>query len=208
MKTAALTLAALSASALSLIAAPVIAQDLAAPSGAYKLDPTHASITWQVKHMGLSNYTARFTKFDIELNLDVETPANSTVTATVDPTSVRTDYPLADQKDFDAEVAGEKFLKAGEFPQITFTSTAVEVTGDTTATITGDLTMSGVTQTVTLDAVLNGSLASHPFAKVPAVGFSATGVLDRTAFGVEFLAPQIVAPEVSFMIEAEFVKAE
>ena len=208
MKTAALTLAAFGVSALSMIAAPAIAQDIAAPSGAYKLDNTHASITWRVKHMGLSNYTARFTKFDIALNLDVENPANSTVTATIDPTSVRTDYPLADQKDFDGEVAGEKFLKSGEHPEITFTSTAVELTGENTAKVTGDLTMLGQTQPVTLDVVLNGALAEHPFAKVPAVGFSATGELDRTAFGVAFLAPQIVAPEVSFMIEAEFVKAE
>ena len=121
---------------------------------------------------------------------------------------MRTDYPFADDKDFDAEVAGEKFLNSGGFPEIGFKSTSVTVTGDGQATIVGELTLAGVTQEVTMEAVLNGSMESHPFAKAPAVGFSAAGSLDRTAFGIDFLAPQVVAPEVTFSIEAEFIKAE
>lgn len=185
---------------------PALASDVPVPSGAYKLDPTHASLTWQVSHLGLSNYTARFTKFDIALTLDVENPANSTVSATIDPTSVRTDFPGS--KDFDGEIAGEKILNSGSFPEITFVSKSITLGDDNTATIVGDMTMAGVTQELTLDAVLNGALESHPFAKAPAVGFSATGSLDRTTFGVDFLAPNVVGPAVSFMIEAEFVKAE
>lgn len=196
----------LAAAAATFAVSNAAAFEVNAPSGAYKLDPTHASITWKVGHLGLSNYTARFATFDIELTLDVENPANSAVSATIDPTSVRTDFPGA--KDFDGEIAGEKILNAGAFPEITFVSKSVDVTGDNTATITGDLMLAGVTQEVSLDAVLNGSLESHPFAKVPAVGFSATGSLDRTVFGVDFLAPQVVAPVVTFAIEAEFIKAE
>ncbi|MEO1292871.1 MAG: YceI family protein [Pseudomonadota bacterium] len=200
-------LAAAAAVATLPLAAPVaFAQDVTVPSGAYKLDPTHASITWKVSHMGLSSYTARFTQFDIQLNLDTENPTASTVSATIDPTSVRTDFP--GQKDFDGEISGsDKLLNAGSHPQITFASKSVTMTGDNTAEIVGDLTMLGVTQEVTLSAVLNGALPEHPFAKVPAVGFSATGTLDRTAFGMDFLAPQVVGPEVQVAIEAEFLKA-
>lgn len=193
--------------AASLFTVPAVAQTVEAPSGAYALDKTHASITWRVKHLGMSNYTARFTDFDIDLTLDVDAPANSTVSATIDPKSVRTDFP--GEKDFDGEIANDaRFLNADQHAEITFTSTAIEVTGDNTAKITGDLSMAGATQEVVLDATLNGSMAEHPFAKKPAVGFSATGELDRTAFGIEFLAPFVVAPTVEFMIEAEFVKAD
>ncbi|MEO1329488.1 MAG: YceI family protein [Pseudomonadota bacterium] len=197
-----------------LLAAPAAAQSADAPSGAYNLDPTHASVVFKVAHLGLSDYTARFTKFDIALNLDAENPANSTVTATIDPSSVETEYPGA--TDFNGEIANDaKFLNAGQFPEITFTSTSVEPTGDNTAKVTGDLSMLGATQPVTLDVVLNGALANHPFAKKPAVGFTATGEFDRTVWGMAHLTntlgadgPAIVSPTVSFEIQAEFIKAE
>ena len=78
------------------------AAELTVPSGTYQLDPTHASMVWKVKHLGLSNYTARFNRFDATITLDAENPTASTVTATVDPASIDTDYPLAEQKDFNA----------------------------------------------------------------------------------------------------------
>jgi polyisoprenoid-binding protein YceI len=65
----------------------------------------------------------------------------------------------------------------------------------------------GVTRPVTLDVVLNGSMKSHPFAKVPALGFSAKGSITRTAFGLN--PPPIregVGDEVELLIEAEFLK--
>ena len=178
--------------------------DVPVPSGAYKMDPTHASIVWRVDHLGLSMYTARFTKFDMNLDLNVEDPAKSSVTATIDPTSIRTDYP--GQKDFDGNLATQpNFFNAGTFPEITFTATGIEMTGDKTAKIMGDLTMLGKSIPVTFDAELHGALAQHPFAKAPAVGFSATGTIDRAAFGMSAV-PNIGA-EVEVMIQAEFLKA-
>lgn len=187
-----------------------------APSGEYALDKTHANVLFQVKHAGLAPYTARFDRLDATLTLNVEDPSQSVVTATIDSGSVNTNYP--GEKDFSGEISNsEKFLNAREFPEITFTSTAVEPTGDRTATITGDLTMLGVTKTVTLDAELTGSLASHPFAGgKPAVGFVAEGVLDRTEWGLTNLTntmpplegAAIVGAEVTVMIQAEFVKAD
>lgn len=179
--------------------------DVPVPSGAYVMDNTHASLTFRINHLGLSNYTARFTDFDINLNLDVDNPENSTVTATVNPTSVRTDYP--GEKDFDGEIANDaNFFNAGQFPEVTFASTSVEKTGDNTATITGDLTMLGTTLPITLDATLVGALEQHPFVGSPAVGFSATGTLDRSDFGMTHLIPN-VGDAVTFIIEAEFIKA-
>ena len=181
------------------------AADIAAPSGAYAMDPTHASITWKVSHFGLSDYTARFTKFYVKLNLDVDHVENSTVSASIDPTSVRTDHPGGT---FDSEISTDpKFLNATDFPKIEFVSKTVEKTGDNTALIHGEMTMLGVSKPITLVATLGGSLAAHPYAKVPAVGFHAEGTVKRSEFGFDHLVPY-VGDEITFEIEAEFIKAD
>lgn len=203
--------------AVAIIAAPLAANaaDVKAPSGKYALDKTHANIILQVNHLGLSPYTARFDAFDATLDLNVEDPTKSSVTATVDVGSFSTNFP--GEEDFDGKVAtDEKFLNGKKFPSIAFASKKVTQTSETTATITGDLTMLGVTKEITLDAQFIGSVADHPFAKKPAVGFVASGVIDRTAWGFNHLAvtipaiapAQIVSSEVSISIQAEFVKAD
>lgn len=203
-----LAAALLAAPMAALTAAPAAAQEtLDVPSGAYTMDNTHATILWRVKHMGLSEYVARFESFAIDLTLDGETPANSAVSATVDVTSVSTPFPNGDS--FNTEISTDpRFLNGNEFAEITFTSTSIEPTGPQTARITGDLTMLGVTRSETFDAEVVGFIAEHPFAKKPAIGFKAVGTIDRTAYGLDFLAPMVVAPEVEIEINAEFVKAE
>ncbi len=192
--------------ALASLSTATFAEDIAAPSGTYAMDPTHASLTWKVNHFGLSNYTARFTKFDVKLSLDVANVANSSVSATIDPLSVKTDYP--GDVDFDGEISkSDNFLKAGTFPKIEFVSKTVEKTGATTALIHGDVTLLGVTKPLTLKATLNGSMPSHPYAKVPAVGFHAEGTINRTEFGMNYLVPY-VGEDIAFVIEAEFIKAD
>jgi len=180
---------------------------LPAPSGTYKNDPTHTSLTWKVLHMGLSKYTARLNDVSITLALDGEDPAASSVTAEIDPTSVDTGYP--GETDFDGEIANdERFFNAGTFPTISFESKAIEMTGEQTARITGDLSFLGVTKAVTLDATLVGAMEKHPFAGVPAIGFSATTTLDRTDFGLDYLSGRGLGDEVEIVIQAEFLKAE
>ncbi len=190
--------------ALAAAATTVSAASLDVPSGVYKMDPTHASLVWRVNHIGLSRYTARFTKFDINLDLNAEDVTKSKVSATLDPLSVRTDY--VGSKDFDKEISSDpKYLNAGKFPEITFTATGIEATGDTTGKMTGDLTMLGVTKPVTFDITLNGAQKKHPFAQKPAVGFGAVGTIKRSDYGFTHLLP-LVGDEVTLMIEAEFIK--
>lgn len=184
------------------------AQSLDIPSGTYKLDPTHGSVIWKVTHLGLSHYTARFNKLDATITLDAAHPDQSTVVATIDPASVDTDYPYPQNRDFNAELRDdERFFKVHQFPQITFKSTGIELTGDHAGKITGDLTLLGVTRSVTLDAVLNGTLAEHPYAKQPAVGFSAVTTVKRSDFGMDWGLP-FVGDDVQVLIEAEFIKAD
>lgn len=186
--------------------------ELKAPAGVYVMDPTHASLQWSIPHNTISNYTARFNKFDAKITLDPANLANSTVEATIDPTSVDANFPgdyagthaATGFKSWNEDIARNKnFLNAGAFPQVTFKSTKVELTGTRTAKVTGDLTFLGVTKPVTLDATFGGELEQHPFMPVPAIGFSAEGTFKRTDFGMP-LGP--VGDEVTIRFDAEFIK--
>lgn len=194
-------------STVALIATSAANTRIEATPGAYVMDPTHASLHWKVKHMGLSNYTARFKKFDVALNFDPNDISKSTVRAVVDMSSVETDFVPQGGRDFNAELKSEPFFNIGRYKEAVFTSKKVTSTGPDTMRVEGDLVFLGQARPVTLDVKLNGSMASHPFVKVPAVGFSAKGTIKRSNFGLN--PPPIqqgVGDEVELEIEAEFVK--
>jgi polyisoprenoid-binding protein YceI len=175
-----------------------------APSGAYKLDPTHATLLFRVKHLGFSNYTGRFTKFDAKLNLDTADPTKSTLEASVDANSLALENPPAG---FVNEIKG--WLGVAKAPLWTFRSRTVELTGPDTARISGDFTMNGVTKPVALDARFNGGYPGHPMDPNARIGFSATGELKRSEFGVAQGIPAPgstmgVSDAVEIILEAEF----
>jgi polyisoprenoid-binding protein YceI len=182
-----------------------------APAGTYTLDRSHASLLFRVNHLGFSRYTARFTRFDAELRLDPADPAAASVVATIDASSIETDNPDPTY-DFDAQLRGEAWLDAARFPQMTFRSTRVELTGPDTARITGDLALHGVTLPVSLDATFNGGYAGHPLDPFGArIGFSAQGSLERSRFGIAEGVPAPgssigVGDAVEILIEAEFTQ--
>lgn len=195
----------------SFAATPAHAQEMTPwkdmPAGVYSIDKTHASLLWKVSHAGLSNYTARFKSFDADITFDPADLTKSKVTAKIDPASLETDYVPTAEKDFNKNlITQEQWFNAGKFPQITFTSTKIEVTGDNTGKIHGDLTLLGVTKPVVLDAVFNGAYAVQPFSKKPTLGFSATGSLTRSDFGLDTYVPAI-GDKVDIVIEAEFAKS-
>ena len=177
------------------------------PSGTYGLDKGHASVTWRVDHLGLSNYTARFADIEASLDWNSEDPTASTVSVTIDPMSVRTDYYLAEEKDWDNVLSTDaRWFNAGEHPEISFVSTGATIGEGNTGTVTGDLTLLGVTQPITLDVTFNGGLLNR-FAQKWAMGFSGTTTINRSEFGMGALVPNI-GDEVEILIEAEFIKAD
>jgi len=174
------------------------------PSGIYTLDKTHASVTWKVSHMGLSYYTARFTSMDATLNFDAKDPTKSTLKASVDPLSIRTDYPDAAKKDFDGELAkGKDWFNAEAFPEISFVSKKIVMTGKHTGDVTGDLTLLGKTKPLTLHVTFNGAYAKKPMIEAPGIGFSATATLKRSEWGFGTYVPMI-GDDVTLLIETEF----
>lgn len=190
------------------LAVPVAAQDAApkpAPAGVYLSDPAHTSLTWRISHFGLSNYTARFTGIKARLDWNPAEPARSTLEVKVDPASVRTDFPFPEVEDFDRKIATAPEFLAGK--DIVFVAKSIEVTGEATGRIAGDLTFRGETRPMTLDVRFNGSMAEHPMDKKAHLGFSATGTVRRTDWGLDFAAP-VLGEDVELLIETEFLPAE
>ena len=113
------------------------------PAGAYTLDRTHASLIFRVNHLGFSNYTARFKRFDAKLQFDPANLAASKVTASVDVDSLETDFPDPARLDFNAVLKGAAWLDVAQFPRMEFASSHIDVTGVNTLRIHGDLTLHG-----------------------------------------------------------------
>jgi len=177
-----------------------------APSGAYSVDLTHASVVWKVSHLGFSTYVGRFNDFSAELNLDSNDFTNSSVDVDIKVDSIDTAYPFAEEEDFNQKLA-KKWFKSESYPSITFKSKSVSDLVDGKAKVAGELGMLGQTHDVILDVTFNKGVASHPFKKVPVVGFSATTSIDRTVWGLSKFAPNIGA-QVEIEIEGEFLKTK
>jgi polyisoprenoid-binding protein YceI len=181
------------------------------PSGEYLLDKSHGSLLFRVDHIGLTHFTARFSRFDAKLQLDPADPARSSLTATIDTNSVDTGN--GDPTfDFDALIRGETLLDAARYPEMTFTSTEIAMTSPSTARVTGDFTMHGVTAPVTLDVSFNAGYGGGSVDPSGSrIGFSAHGTLKRSAFGIALGIPEPgstigVGDDVEILIEVEFLQ--
>ncbi len=189
--------------------APAFAQTpvTEAPAGRYSLDITHASLLWRISHFGLSNYTARFTRFDATLDFDPVDLSRCACTATIDVGSVETDYPAGlNKRDWNADLRGEKFFNVAKFASATWRSRSVKPLDAKRMSIAGELSLLGVSAPVTLEATLNGGFRSRPVTRLPTVGFSARGSFDRRPFGLVTPSPEEgVGASVEIIIEAEFI---
>jgi polyisoprenoid-binding protein YceI len=165
----------------------------------YKLDPTHTSVIFIVNHLGFSNFQGRFGGTSGELTLDRENPAASSATISIDLTQVDSGF-----EGLDNHMKTADFLNVEQSPTATFKSTSVEMTGDKTATITGDLTLLGQTKPLVLDVTLTGE-GDHPMTGDHVLGFGATGTVTRSEYGMNYLVPA-VSDEVELQISAEFLK--
>lgn len=180
-------------------------------AGEYKLDKSHATLIFVVNHLGFSNYHGQFTSFDATMTFDPANAAVSKLTATIDPNSLSVPAP---PEGFLEELKGPNFLDTAKYPEMTFVSTSIEVTGEKTGKVTGDFTLHGVTKPVTLDVTFNGGWAGlagmDPHSRA---GFSAKGTLKRSEFGIGYGVPPEgttfgVSDAVEIIIEAEFTGPE
>jgi len=177
------------------------------PEQVFTNDPSHTTLDFGVSHLGFSTYRGRFTGVAIQLTLDPQDPARAQLGATVRLDSLQVPNP---PEGFVAALLGPEWFDAGTHPEARFVSDRVEVTGPDTATVTGTLTLHGVSGPLTLQARYNGGYASHPLEPRARLGFSATGSFRRSDFGMGFLVPPAgetfgIGDEISVVIEAEML---
>ena len=182
----------IAAAALALAAAPAVA----APA-AYQLNKDHTDVTFTVNHLGFSLKHGWFRDLSGVLTIDPAAPEGGKLDVAIKTASVDTNHA---QRDKDITAPG--WLDAAKFPEIRFVSTKLARTGADTAEVTGDLTLHGVTRPVTLQVKLNKS-GSNPFSGQPTLGFTATGALKRSDYGMTQFIPMI-GDAVDIVIDAEF----
>ena len=183
------------ASALSLAATGAFAAEK------YVLDASHSQVVFSYNHLGFSTTYGMFSGFEGEIMFDAENAANSSVSVSMPVMSMFTGWEKRS-----GHFMSDDFFGAKDGDMITFTSTAIEVTGDNAAKITGDLSMNDVTKSVVLDATLNKA-GDHPQAGKPWAGFDATATVLRSDFNLGKFAP-FVSDEVEVQISIEAMKAE
>jgi len=169
----------------------------AVPSGEYQMDKTHGYVSFSYNHLGYSQPVLRYSGFDANVSLDTQRPELSTLNVSIDTRSLDSGVTELNER-----LMKDDFFDADNHPKITFTSKSIDLKSSSSGTLIGDLTIKGVTKSVSLDAVLNGA-SPHPRGKVPTFGITATTQLDRSDFNIGYLVPHVGA-DIEITISAEF----
>ncbi len=172
----------------------------------WKIDPGHSTAEFAVRHLMVTTVKGRFHRFDGTILWDEARPEASSVTVTVDASSIDTGNAQRDD-----HLRSADFFDVERFPTITFRSTRVEPLGPGKVRVVGDLTIRDVTREVALDVTLEGRSKSPWGAEV--AGFSAETVIDRKDFGLTWNMPLetggfLVDDRVRVMFSIEAVREE
>lgn len=161
----------------------------------YSLDRGHSRVFFDVDHQGYSMMRGMFRDFDGSLMYDADDPSASTVSVNIDSASVDMYH-----DGLNDHLKNADFFDVETHPSLMFESTSVEDLGDGQLRVNGNLTLLGQSHPVTLDAVHNqmGQVRGG----ATKVGFSATGSLDRTAYGMNFGAGNL-GTDIAFSIQIE-----
>ena len=169
-------------------------------AGTWTIDTVHSDVSFYVRHLGISKVRGHFTEFTGTV-VTAENPLESTVNAVIRTGSVSTDNEARD-----AHVRSADFLDVDSFPEMTFTSGAVRAKSSEVFELDGELTLRGVTKTVTLQLELNG-FGTH-YEGHPIAGFSAATEISRTEFGVTGgAAGAAVGDKIRIALEIEATQA-
>ena len=173
-------------------------------TGAYTLDPAHTRIGFVARHAMVTKVRGAFNEFEGTAVLDGANPANSSAQVTINAASIDTRNAQRDE-----HLRGNDFLAMADYPQITFASTGVREVDDTTFEVTGDLTIKGVTNSVTIPFTFEG-VAKDPFGNLR-VGFEGSVAINRKDYGITWNAALetggvLVSDKVTLEFEVSAVK--
>ncbi len=169
------------------------------------IDPMHSNIGFQISHMGISLVEGEFNEFSGTITSSKDDFSDAQAEITIKTASINTDVPARDN-----HLRSPEFFDAEKYPEIKFESTKIERTFGNNYSISGNLTMHGVTKPVTLNVTFLGQ-AYESQMKVQKAGFIVKGVLNRDDFGINYNAPMpsgapMIGREVNLNITLELIK--
>lgn len=175
------------------------------PTGTWSMDPAHSEVGFSVRHMGIAKVRGRFTSFEGTL-VSGDSPEASHIEGTIQAASIDTN-----EKDRDAHLRSDDFLKADANPEITFRAEGLRPRGDDEFETEGELTMAGVTRPVTLRGEVMGT-ETDPYGN-ERVGVELRGALSRKEFGMTFNqmlggGNMLVGDEVKIVIDASLIRQQ
>lgn len=165
----------------------------------YHFDTAHTQILFFVNHLGFSNSQGEFHDYDGFIEFNRGEPEKSKIEIIIKTSSIDMD----DEK-WNTHMKGDDFFDVEKFPEMIFKAASIEITGDKTAKIIGNLSILGVTKSVTLNTVFNKA-GKHPFSGKYVAGFSAYAKIKRSEFGMGYGVPMI-GDEVDIRLEVEGIR--
>jgi polyisoprenoid-binding protein YceI len=171
----------------------------------WQADPFHTQVEFAAKHLGMMTVRGHFSELSVTGHIDPNDPEGSSVEVIIQTASVRTHNETRDN-----DLRSSNFLEVDKYPTITFKSTKIEPVGQERYTVTGDLTIKGITRPVTLHGVrygeFNDPMMGHR------IGYSGEGKINRKDFGLTFNmmldGKWVVSDEVQLLIEGEIVEKQ
>jgi polyisoprenoid-binding protein YceI len=169
----------------------------------WQIDPYHLQVEFAVKHLGMMTVRGHFSEITSVGQIDPDNPAASSIDLTIQAASIRTHNEMRDN-----DLRSANFLDAANSPTLTFKSTSIEPAGNDRFSITGDLTIKGVTRPVTLNAMRYGEFNDPRMGH--RIAYSAEGQINRRDFGLTFNMMMdgrlIVGEDVKINVEVEVVE--
>jgi len=173
--------------------------------GTWKFDPMHTQVEFSAKHLGMMTVRGNFTEVNATGDLYPDQPERSKVDVTINTASIRTHN---EQRDND--LRSSYFLEIEKYPTITFKSTRIETKGKDKGTMTGDLTIKGVTKPVTLNVIKYGEFNDPSMGH--RIAYAAETKINRQDYNMKFDAMLdgkfVVSHEIQINIEGELLEAQ
>ena len=168
----------------------------------WKDDPMHTKLTFTVTHKGFSSVSGLFQKFEATIVSSKPDFSDAVFTLSVDVSSINTEVKMRDD-----DLRSHNYFEVAKFPAMTFKSTSItNTTGmKDRFKITGELTIHGVTKTVSMDVWFRGT-QYDAMNKKDKAGFQLTGIINRTDFNVGPPDPFDISTEIMIKADGEFVK--
>ena len=189
----------LCAAAIAVISTSAWSMDNVSGVETYEIDRSHTNIVWYISHMGFSRTIGSFREFEGTIDLNFDEPSKSKILITIKTDSITTGVP-----DLDSQLKGDQFFQVEEYPEAYFESTNITLVEKDTAEVSGNFTMLGKTNEITLNVRFN-KRAMDPILNRMRTGFSIKSSIKRSDWGMDKMLA-FVADDINLAIEAEALR--